>query len=904
MDWHRFVRARLCEITGDAARDSDIVEELAQHMATRFDELLGDGVTEQEALDRLAAELKGPDPGRAIRRADRVRPTAPVQPPVGPAGLLRDARYAVRALARAPRFTAAVIATLGLAIGATIATFSVVSGVLIEPLPFPDSDRLIALVHRTPGAPGRYADDVAASPAFYFTYRDHSRTFASVALWFANTAAVTGAGDPEEVAALHATWELVPTLGVQPALGRAFTENDDARGGPQTVMLAHGYWQRRFGGARDIIGRSLIIDGAPHEVVGVLPEPFPFPQQPVDVIIPMRPVRARAYIGPVGERGIARLKDGVTLDEARADGRRMVSIMFETMPLAPWIPRARFDSVRLEPNFQPLKESFVGDLRDTVWVIMATISALLLIACANIANLLLVRAERRAHEIAVQAALGASRGTIARGLLLESTLLGLAGGAVGLLLARTTLPVLLALAASELPATIDVTIDSRVVVFALSISVAAGVLFGLLPVVRFAGPRTLTLIRDASRSHSTSRERHRARTSLVVAQVALALMLLVASGLMIRTFQSLRRVEPGFAAPGRVQIVRLSVPRDAASPIDRLARIQQDLQQRLSAIPGVATVAFASRLPLGASGPSGPFLLESRPDAAALEVEFRYVSPGLFETLGTSVRAGRDFEWADHYGTRQVAIASASFARREWGSPAAAIGNRMRRSAREPWIEVIGVVDDVRHDGLERPAPDTVYLPLSESLATVAAPRTAYFFLRTDRAGTSALVADVSKAVSSVSDRIPIGGVQTLGDLYSSSIARTSLTLVLLAVIGSMALLLGVIGVYAVISSMVAQRMREIGIRMVFGAQYGSVTRMFLRQGLRPVIIGVTLGLGGAVALAHLMESLLFGVAPLDLTTYVTTSVALVGAALLTIYFPVRRAVRFEPMRLCLRDGT
>ena len=278
------------------------------------------------------------------------------------------------------------------------------------------------------------------------------------------------------------------------------------------------------------------------------------------------------------------------------------------------------------------------------------------------------------------------------------------------------------------------------------------------------------------------------------------------------------------------------------------------------------------------------------------------MSPGLFETLGTSVRAGRDFEWVDHYGARQVAIVSAGFARREWGSPAAAIGKRLRRSAREPWIEVIGVVDDVRHDGLEQPAPDTAYLPLSESLAPRAAPQTNYFFLRTPRAGTSALLADVSKAVSSISNRMPIGGVQTLGDLYSSSMARTSLTLVVLGIIGSMALLLGVIGVYAVIRSMVAQRIREVGIRMVFGAQHAAVTRLFLRQGLRPVIIGVTLGLGGAVALARLMESLLFGVAPLDPLTYVITSVLLVGASLLTIYLPVRRALRVDPMRLCLRD--
>jgi predicted permease len=873
--------------------EDDIARELSFHVAERTDDLRSNGMPEDEARQRARRQL-----GNVTLQAERARD---VELSASIDRLLREVRLVARGLTRAPRFTASVVATLGIAIGATTATFSVISGVLIEPLPFPDSDRLVALVHRTPGAPG-VAEDVAASPALYFTYRDHSRTFESVALWFTNTAAVTAAGEPEEVPALRATWELLPTLGVRPVLGRAFTANDGVPGRPQTVMLTHGYWQRRFGGAPDIIGRSLIIGGAPHEVVGVLPAQFPFPQQPVDVIIPIWPVRAQAYIGPIGERGVARLQEGVTLDEARADGRRMLSIMRETMPLAPWISRARLDAMRLEPNFKPLKETFVGDLRDTLWVLMATISVLLLIACANIANLLLVRADARGHEIAVQSALGASRATIARGLLLESTLLGLAGGAVALLLAKATLPVLLAVAASELPATIDVSIDGRVLVFALSISVAAGVIFGLLPVLKFAAPRTLALIRDAPRTHSASRERHRARTSLVVVQVALALVLVVAAGLMIRTFQSLRRVEPGFAAPAAVQIVRLSVPQNMASPFERFIRTQQDLQERLSAVPGVESVAFASRLPLTASGPSGPFLLESRPDTPALDVEFRYVSPGLFETLRTSVRAGRDFDWDDHYSTRQVAIISAGLAQREWGSPAAAIGKRMRRSAREPWVEVIGVVDDVRHDGLEQPAPDTAYLPLSESLALRAAPQTNYFFLRTHRAGTAALLADVSTAVSSVSDRIPIGGVQTLGELYSSSIARTSLTLLLLGIIGSMALLLGVIGVYAVIRSMVAQRMREVWIRIVFGAPHAAVTRLFLRQGLRPVIIGVTVGLAGAVALARLMESLLFGVAPLDPLTYALSSVLLLGASVVTIYLPVRRALRVDPMRLCLRD--
>ncbi len=338
-------------------------------------------------------------------------------------------RQTIRRLFRSPGFTLTTVLTLSVGIGATIAIFSVVNGILLKPLPFPDSDRLIALVHQ---APGVGATELAASPAFYLTYREHNTTFESVALWFDNTASVTGAGDPEEVRRLMGTHELLSTLGVQPMLGRTFSEADGEQGGAPTVILSYGYWQSRFGGAENAVGQTLVVDGAPSEIVGVLPPDFRFTQQPIDIVTPALINGAFAFVPSTGERGIARLKEGVTVEQASADVARMIPIYLDSFPIIPGLTREAVDAMQLGPNLRSLKDDIVGDLDDVLWVLMGTISLLLLIACANVANLQLVRTEIRGHELAIRAALGAARGRIARSLLVESLLLGLTGGIVGL----------------------------------------------------------------------------------------------------------------------------------------------------------------------------------------------------------------------------------------------------------------------------------------------------------------------------------------------------------------------------------------------------------------------------------------------------------------------------------------
>jgi predicted permease len=799
-------------------------------------------------------------------------------------------RQFLRRLVRAPAFTVTTVLTLAIAIGATTAIFSVVNGVLLKPLPFPDSDRLIALRHRSVDQ-----DNHAASEALYFTYREHNQTFESVALFSGNTATVTGVGDPEEVQRLLSTHEFLPTLRVIPLLGRTFVAADDELGSAPTVILSYGYWQRRFGGAENVVGQSLVVDGAPHEIVGVLPATFRFLEQPADILTPGKPVRAAAFVPSIGARGIARLKDGVTLEQASADVERMIPIYIDSFPIVPGLTKEAVLAMQIGPNLRFLKDDVVRGLDDVLWVLMGTIGMLLLIACANIANLQLVRTETRGQELAIRAALGAGGGRIARSLLLESALLGLIGGAAGLTLALAVLPLLLVLAAGNLPAALDVAIDPTVVLFTLAISIACGLVFGLISAVRYAGGRVAVMLSSTGRSHSGSRERHRARNSLVVAQVALALILLVASGLMIRSFVALRDVDPGVTDPDRVQTLRLSIPQAAVPEFARVLRMQNDIQGRLAAIPGVEAVGFANRLTLLRTGPDGPFSLEDKPEAAPLGIQFRYTSPGYFASLGTAIIAGRDIAWSDQYGTAQLAVISESVARREWGSATAALGKRVRRNARSPWIEIVGVAADIRHDGIEQPAPDTIYLTSNEFLAQFTS-RTVIFFIRTDRVGTAGFLDEIGRAVWSVNGSLPLGGVQTLGDVYDRSMARTSLTLVLLATTGAMALLLGLVGIYGVISYMLAQRTREIGIRMALGARSAALKRLLLGQVLALVAIGVAAGLGGAAALSRLMDSLLFGVSSLDPTTYALVALALAVAAALAGYIPARRATRVDPM--------
>jgi predicted permease len=541
---------------------------------------------------------------------------------------------------------------------------------------------------------------------------------------------------------------------------------------------------------------------------------------------------------------------------------------------------------------------------------MGTLGLVLLVACANVANLVLVRTESRQRELAVRAALGASWGRIARGLLTESAVLGLAGGALGVAVAYSGLRLLLALGSSSLPRMDEIAIDRSVLLFAGAVSLLSALLFGLLPVLRYAKPQLSAALRSEGRGSSGSREHLRARGVLVVVQVALALALLVSAGLMIRTFRELGSVDPGFARPDAIQTLRVTIPPSSQRDAEQTTRRQQAILDAMAALPGVESVAYASALPLQPGVSQTDLLVMaggrmSRTGELPQNRDFHMVSPGYFATMGTSLVAGRDFSWADLYERRAVALISADLATREWGSPVQALGKRLRGgSARNVWREVVGVVGSVHNQSVSEPAGGTVYLPalvafVADQPAQVAG--SVSYVLRSDLAGTPGLLADAQRAVWAIDPELPLADVRTMGDYYRASLARTSFTLVLLAVAGAMALLLGAIGIYGVVSYAVSQRTREVGVRLALGAQRSEIGGMFLRQGLALTLVGVALGLAGAVALARWMSVLLFGVSPLDPATYVGVSVALVAVAGLASYLPSRRATHLDPI-VALRD--
>jgi predicted permease len=805
------------------------------------------------------------------------------------ADLMRDVRHAARRLARTPAFALATVTMLALGIGANTAIFSVVHTVLLKPLPFPDPDRLVGLWQT---APGVNITDLNASVADYVTYREESRTLADVAIWTGNAFTVTGVAEPERVDGVLATFRLLPMLGIQPILGRAFMERDDRRGGDEVAMLGNGYWRRRFGSDPGVIGRRMMIDGIPREIIGVLPEGFWFLDAPHDLLLPLRYDRPTLRLAGYNFNAIGRLRPGVTVAAANADVARMIPIELGKFPPPQGMTAKMMEDARLGPNVRPLMDDFVGDAGNSLWVVMATIGIVLLIACANAANLLLVRTEGRAQELAIRAALGAGRGRLAREMLVESVLLAAIGGVAGLGLAAAALKLVVGTMPARLPRLDLIAIDGTSLAFTLVLSVAAGLVFGAIPVLKRNRAGVAEALRAGGRTASAGRDRNLTRNALTVVQVALALVLLIASGLMIRTFESMRRVEPGFTDALTLQTLRIAVPPDVAADDERLLVLQQALADRLKSLPGVSSVSFMNGLPMtGFSSLDPIFSSDHRNSAFTIPPLRRFISvaPGAFKALGTPLAAGRDYDWTDIHQRRQVVLISENFAREYWGSAAAAVGKRIRTNSNDPWSEVIGVVGDIRHDGVDRPAPSTVYWPVRSS-------RSPTFMLRGARAGTEGYAAEIRRAVSAVSPSLPITQSQTMKEVYDRSMARTAFTLTLLALSGGMALLLAAVGIYAVISYTVSQRRREIGIRMALGAQQQRLKLMFVGRGLLWAATGAAAGLVAAVPLSRVMSALLFEVKPVDPLTYAVVVFGLLLAAAVASYLPARRVTRIQPV--------
>ena len=808
-------------------------------------------------------------------------------------------RQIVRRLWRAPVFTVITLITLAAGVGANIAVFSVVDGVLLKPLPYPHPESLVGVWHT---APGLNLDDVNMAPSNYFTYREQNRTFEDVGIYQGNSVSVTGQGSPQQVQALDVTDGVLPILGLTPFLGRWFNRVDDSPSGPDTVMLSYDYWQSRFGSDRSIVGRSIRVDGKARQVIGVMPKEFRFLdwEQPA-LFLPLRLDRSKTTLGQFSYSGVARLRPGVTMQAANAEVARLWPIVLNSFPAPPGFSIDLFNKARLGPKVRPLTQDVIGDVGKLLWVLMGSIGVVLLIACANVANLLLVRAEARHQELAVCAALGASPWRIARQFLLESAVLGVMGSALGLVLAWGALRLLVALGPDGLPRLHDIGIDLNVLFFTLGVALLCSLLFGSIPALRYAGTRAGTGLRE-SRTTSQGRERHRTRNTLVVIQVSLAFVLLICSGLMIRTFRALIHVDAGYDTTAKIQTVRLGIPEADVPKEDDVARMQQAIAQKIAAVPGVESVSFGGSVPMDGNGWHDPVYAQDRNYAGNAMPplrQFVFGAPGFLKTLGIPLVAGRDFTWDETFQKRPVGMVSENFAREYWGGPTNALGKHIRVSTKDDWREIVGVIGDVHYDGMGKDAPTVAYWPTLLShfeSDQVGLRRFVVFAIRTPRAGSESLMKDVRQAVWSVDANLPLTDLHTQDYYYQKSISRTSFTLVMLAIAASIALLLGIVGLYGVIAYSASQRKREIGIRIALGAQRNTITTMFVRQGLVLAGSGIVCGLLLALVATRLLKSLLFHVSPVDPTTYLLACIALCGAATLASYIPSRRTAGVNPV--------
>jgi predicted permease len=881
---------------GRRRRYDDLSVSIHEHIEERTEELVEEGMPRAQAEQAARREF-----GNVALLQERSR-EAWQWPALE--SILADLKFAFRRLRKSPGFAVTVLLTLAIGIGANTTVFSVINDVLLKPLPYPDPEQLISLRLTAAGAPGlaEFRDELRLSPSMYLTFARHNRAFQSVGVWQMGTASITGVAQPEQVDTAIITDGILQTFNVPPVAGQWLTATDQDPHSTGRVMLNYGYWQRRFGGDPNVVGRVISVDSQPRQIVGVMPRGFRILNYDFDLLIPAAFDPVNQSLAGFGYRGIARLKPGITIAQANADASGLLNVWMDSWTNGPGSDPHFYLNWKITPAFRPMKDAVVGSVGNVLWVVMGTIGVVMLIVCTNVANLLMVRADARRQELQVRAALGAGKWRVARELLLESLTLGLLGGVAGLVIAWAGLSLLKQIGPSNLPRLSEISLDARSILFTLALSVLCGLLFGLIPVVRYVlSPQGVPLL-GATRTSSASRERQRGRNLLVIAQVAMALVLLISAVLMIRTFEAMLKVDPGFSGPKSLQIMRISIPNNLVHDPVAVTRMQNSVLDKLAAIPGVSSVGFTASVPTSGAEPNwnGINIQGKNYDVEPPLRLFNYVSPGYFHTAGTKIVAGHDLEWADVYGLRPVGMVSESLARELWGSPGAAIGKRFREWPSMPWHEIVGVVQDVRENGADQVSPATVYWPsMMHDIygpGSFEARRSMFFVMRTDRAGTQSLINEMQQAVWSVNANIPVSGIMTMQELYGDSMARTSFTLVMLAIAGAMALALGILGIYGVISYAVSQRTREIGIRMALGSTKSELKWMFVRSALLLTTVGVVIGIGTAAAVTQFMKSLLFNVSPLDPITYITVPLVLAAAAALASYLPARRAAAIDPV--------
>ena len=794
-----------------------------------------------------------------------------------------------------PGFTLLSLLTLAVGVGANVAIFAIVNAVLLRPLPLPDSERLVALRHAAPGL--AQLDELPVSDALHFLYADESRTLESVAAYRDEQVSFTGPENPQRVEASSVTASFFDALRTPPRLGRSFTAEEDRPGAAPVIVLSDGLWRSRFGAESGVVGRVVEIDGESVEVVGVMPPGFSFSQQEIDLWRPLRLDRENVQLGAFGINGVARIADGSTLGQVRAELGAMISNLVEIFPdegAAPILANAGF-----RPLVDPAREVVVGDIEATLWILLGAVGFLLLIACANVANLFLVRSEARHGEVAIRAALGESRGRLAGSVLFESLGFGVAGGLLAFPLAELAVRLLVRFGPRELPRLDEISIDAAVLLFGLAVSVVAGLLFGLLPALRAGAVAAAGHMTAGARGATVGRERQLARRGLVVVQVALALTLLVGSGLAVRSFQRLAAVDPGFD-PVDVLAFGLSLPeRDYESPEARL-NLHRRIVDSLRALPGAVDASAASTVPLSGEVSGSGHTIEGRPLADG-EVPpvfmVKRVAPGYFDTLRIGLVEGRVFDRLDGEREAPVAILSRALARTHWPGESA-LGKGIRLGGPpdeegEQWSRVVGVVDDVHELNLHEDPPEMAYYPLPGITGGEATPAVMRYLVRGPNA--AARSGAVREAVRGLDPSLPIAEIETLETLVGRARGTRAFVMALLAVSSGLALLLGSVGLYGVVAYMVAQRRREIAVRMAVGAQVTDVRRLVLTEAGALALLGALLGIGAAVVLTRRLQALLFETSPLDPAVFAAVSTLLIGVCLLASWLPARRAARIDP---------
>jgi putative ABC transport system permease protein len=782
-----------------------------------------------------------------------------------------------------PGFTAVAVIALALGIGANSAIFSAVNAVLLRPLPYSDPDRLVEVwEHR----PLQNRERTVVSPAEFIAWREQAQSFEQIAAINYVLHNLIGGGEPEQVQSLQVSASLFPMLGVKPHLGRAFLEEEDRPDNNRVALISYGLWQRRFAGDPDLVNQQINLDGNKFTVVGIMPKDFHFPPR-IDLWEPVAfPPEARNNTGNHFLEIFARIKPGVSINQAQAEMAAIASGIEQARP-----ETSRGHQVRLVG----LHEQIVGDARTGLLVLLAAVAFVLLIACANVANLLLARAAARHKEIVIRAALGASRWRIIRQLLAESLLLSSAGGALGLLLAWWGIDVLIALSPEGTPRLGEIRLDSAVFGFTLLVSLATGVLFGLTPALQSSRPDLNEVLKEGGRGSTDGARRARVRNLLVVFEVALTLVLMVGAGLMLKSFYRLSRVNPGFNA-SNLLTMEITLPNAKYPKRPQLLAFYDRLIQQVETVPEVQAAAAVDVLPLGGSNSSSTFTIEGQPPAPPGErpnANRRVITSDYFRAMGISVLEGRVFTPSDTEQATPVAIVNETMARRFWPGQDV-LGKRFKVGAPDrnnnPWLEIVGVVADIKHESLDEETRQEMYLPITQSpvRGMVVVARTS-----TDPLD---LASVLRNQVLAVDPDQPVGSVASMEQLRSRSLAPRRFSMLLLAIFAGVAVVLAAVGIYGVISYSVAQRTHEIGIRMALGAQTGDVLKQVVGKGMGLVLTGVAIGIGAAVGLTHLISKLLYEVSPTDAATYVVISLALAGVALGACFVPAFRAARVDPL--------